>query len=282
MPESPVRAIFRERLCAAANRDERFIGLLIAGSGSDERLDEWSDIDAMFFLREDNFEAFMQEWEAWARQFGEMVLVYDPIGFPHTFWTIYHAEPFPQRIEYMFRPESQLDMVLSLSASPSSVAAMVCCDKTGDRLSGYVQQLVGRSLSLPPSEEQQTFKNRYEQLWYILLYSYNKLQRGHQWYAREAFHIGALDSLMALLKLEAHSVERWQASFASWNLERSIPSSRLAQLNACIPAEGVDNMKQAILNAALLGRDVCRSLAESHQWTWPQEAAEEIIRALSI
>lgn len=44
MPESLVRATFRHHLCAAATYDERFIGLLIAGSGSDDRLDEWSDL----------------------------------------------------------------------------------------------------------------------------------------------------------------------------------------------------------------------------------------------
>src|SRR5438874_10207501 len=83
----------------------------------------------------------------------------------------------------------------------------------------------------PASEGAETFKNLCERLWYNLLYSYNKLQRGHQWYARMAFYIGALDSLMGLLKLEANAVERWQASFTSWNIEQMISPTRLAQLN---------------------------------------------------
>ncbi len=121
MPESPTRARFRERLCANANQDERIAGLLIGGSGSDERLDEFSDIDAMYFIRDADFESFVENWQSWAAQFGEHVLIYDPIGFPNAFWTIYHAEPYPQRVEFGFRPESEMDMLLSLQVSPSSV-----------------------------------------------------------------------------------------------------------------------------------------------------------------
>lgn len=282
MPESLTRASFRQHLCKVATDDERISGLLIGGSGSDNRLDEWSDIDAMFFLKDADFEPFMQEWHTWATQFGELILVYDPIGFPTTYWTIYHAEPFPQRVEFIFRSESQMETILSIKTSPRSVEAMVCCDKTGGRLSEYVQQLVGRSLRLPPAEEQSTFKDRCDQLWYNLMYAYNKLRRGHQWYARQAFHIGTLDSLMALLKLEADALERWQASFPSWNLEHLISSARLSQLNACIPAEGEAEMLRAMLNAAKLGHDLCQLLATRYKCDWPKRAVEEIIRVLSM
>lgn len=281
MPERPARANFRKQLCETAGQDERIVGLLITGSGSDGRLDEWSDIDTMFFLRNANFEPFVEQAKTWMEQFGELVLVYEPIGFPHTFWTIYHAEPFPLRVEYVFRPEAQLDTILSVRISPLSVESTVCCDKTGGRLSGYVGQLVGRALSLPASEEQQTFKNRSDQFWYNLLYSYNKLQRGHQWYAHLAFHIGGLDSLMALLKLEANAVARWQASFASWNLENSISPARLTALNACIPGEGKENLQRAMLRAAQLGQEVCQILAERYQCEWPEKAAAEIIGMLA-
>ncbi len=282
MPESLARATFRQRLCMAAAQDERIVGLLVLGSGSDERLDEWSDIDSLFFLKDADFELFVHEWRGWATQFGEMVLVYEPVGFPSTFWTIYHAEPFPLRVEYILRPESQLATILSLTASPRSVEAMVCCDKTGGHIKSSVEHLVGRSLRLPASEEQPTFQDRCDTLWYGLLYAYNKLQRGQQWYARMAFHISVLDSLMALLKLEANAVGRWQASFPSWNLEHLIPPTRLTQLNACIPLEGADNLKQAMVRAAVLGREVCETVAQQHQWSWQQIAAEEILRTLTI
>jgi hypothetical protein len=86
---------------------------------------------------------------------------YEPVGFPSTFWTIHHAEPFSLRVEYIPRPESQLATILSLTASPRSVEAMVCCDKTGSHIKNSVEQLVGRSLRLPASEEQPTFQDRW-------------------------------------------------------------------------------------------------------------------------
>src|SRR5258708_16185931 len=156
MPESLARATFRQRLCMAAAQDERIVGLLVLGSGSDERLDEWSDIDSLFFLKDADFELFVHEWRGWATQFGEMVLVYEPVGFPSTFWTIYHAEPFPLRVEYILRPESQLATILSLTASPRSVEAMVCCDKTGGHFKSPCYHPVGPSPPAPASWEQPT------------------------------------------------------------------------------------------------------------------------------
>lgn len=282
MPESVTRVRFRHQLCRAATDDERIRGLLIGGSGSDDRLDEWSDIDALFFVTDDDFEPFLQQWQTWAGQFGELILVYAPIGFPTTYWTMYHADPFPQRVEFVFRPASQQEMILAIPTSPRSVEAMVCCDKTEGRLSDYVRQLVGRSLRLPPAEEQATLKARCDQFWYNLMYAYNKLRRGHQWYARQAYHMGALDCLMALLKLEAGALERWQASFPSWNLEQAISPTRLVQLNACIPAEGEAEMLRAMFHAAQLGADLCQRLAARYQCAWPKRAAEEIIRVLSM
>src|SRR5260370_16726240 len=152
MHESLARATFRQHLCMAAAQDERIVGLLMLGSGSDERLDEWSDIDSLFFLKDADFEFFVHEWRGWATQFGEMVLVYEPVGFPSTFWTIYHAELLPLRVEYILRPESQLATILSLTASPRSVEAMVCCDKTGGHIKSSFQQLPSLSLRPPPSQ----------------------------------------------------------------------------------------------------------------------------------
>src|SRR5260221_8615741 len=62
------------------------------------------------------------------------------------------------------------------------------CDWSSDVCSSdlIAPVLVGRSLRLPASEEQPTFQDRCDTLWYGLLYAYNKLQRGQQWYARMA------------------------------------------------------------------------------------------------
>jgi hypothetical protein len=69
-----------------------------------------NNIDATFFLRDADFGAFLERWQAWAMQFGEMVLVYDPIGFPDTYWTIYRTGSFPVRVEFKFQPEKKDEM----------------------------------------------------------------------------------------------------------------------------------------------------------------------------
>jgi hypothetical protein len=93
-------------------------------------------------------------------------------------------------------------------------------------------------------------------------------------------HIAVLDSLIALLKLEAGATEHWLASFPERNLERVLSPTRLNQLNECIPLVGPDAMKQAMLNIAHLGRDVCDQIAAQHGWDWPREAAEAVIEML--
>src|SRR5260370_15210449 len=101
-----------------------------------------------------------------------MVLVYDPGGFPSTFWTIYHAELLPLRVEYILRPESQLATILSLTACPRSVEAMVCCDKTGGYINSSVLQLSRRFPRPRASVERPPFPYPAATLLYWLLSSY--------------------------------------------------------------------------------------------------------------
>jgi hypothetical protein len=70
------------------------------------------------------------------------------------------------------------------------------------------------------------------------------------------------------------------ASFPERNLERVLSPMRLSQLNECIPLVGPDAIKQAMLNIAYLGRDVCGHLATQHGVDWPREAAEAVIGML--
>jgi hypothetical protein len=59
-------------------------------------------------------------------------------------------------------------------------------------------------------------------------------------------------------------------------------SHTLTQLNACIPLEGAENLKHAMVRAAVLGREVCETVAQQHHRSWHQIAAEEILRTLTI
>jgi hypothetical protein len=64
-------------------------------------------------------------------------------------------------------------------------------------------------------------------------------------------------------------------------VEHLLSPTRLSQLEGCMPSPGAEALKQAMLNTALLGHDVCETLATKYERTWPREAAEEVIRMVT-
>lgn len=279
MTQTSARTLFRQLLIEGVQSDERIVGLLEGGSGSEGRADQWSDLDVFLFIRDTDMEVFLHEWKQWVQQYGHLLLAYQPETF--IAWTIFHAQPVPLRVDFRFLPASQIEKVDTWPTSPSSLKEIVLDDKTNGVLSEIAQRLVGQSQRLPRSQEEMTFEQNCNSMWYFLHSAFCKLERGDQWYARISFHIAVLDQLIALLKLESGAVERWLASFPSWKLERALSQTRLSQLNTCIPLLGAEALQRAMLNAAILGRDVCETLALQHGWVWPREAAEEVIQMLT-
>ena len=235
MVQNSVRASFRQSLLEAAQADERIVGLLEGGSGGERRVDQWSDLDVFLFLDAAAMEGFTQTWKTWIAQCGRLLLAYQPEGQAPIAWTIFHANPVPLRVDFRFFPASQIETIRTWPTSPHLLEEFVLVDKTHGELSAVAQNLVGQSQRLPDDEEAETFDQLCNRMWYFLHSAYCKLQRGDQWYARISFHIAVLDSLIALLKLEAGAVERWLASFPTWKLERFLSQTRMEQLNACIP-----------------------------------------------
>ena len=273
MAESAARTRLVQRLCEAAERDERIVGMLDYGSSSEGRVDEWSDIDVAIFLHDADFDAFACDWKEWAAQFGELLLAY--VGYVGHPWTIYAAEPVPLRVDFDFHRESTIEEVLTWPNSPFSVASMVWRDKTGGRLSAYVRQLVGQRSR--PEDVGATFEQVCGDFWYFLLMAFCKFQRGQQWFARELFHQVVLDNLFRLLRLEANALDRWPVASTAWNIEHLITPGRLAQLDACIPAAGVEGLRQALFRTAQLGREVCEAVTVREGWRWPEELGERVV-----
>ena len=275
MAESASRGAFIQRLRAAAQRDLRVVGLVDYGSSSEGRADEWSDVDVTLFLRDADYDAFSRDWVEWAAQFGELLLVYvGQVGHP---WTVYAAEPVPLRVDFEFQRESQVDGVVKWPNSPASVEAMVLYDGTGGRLTACVRQMVGRPGRA--ADLHAAFEQNCGDLWYFLLFTYNKLQRGQVWVARQAFHY-AMDFLYLLLRLEAGATDRWEASQAAADVERTLAPERLARLEDCVPGAGAAGIQRALVAAATLGYDVCAAIASQHGWTWPHALADRVVGIL--
>lgn len=267
----------KRRLVEAARRDPRIVGVVDYGSGSEGRADEWSDVDVALFIRDADFDDFELGWKDWAAQFGPLLLAYvGGVGHP---WAAYDARPLPLRVDFAFHRESRMDVMLTWPNAPTSAASMVLHDATGGRLTGYAQRLVGQPLG--PPDPGQAFESVCGDFWDYTLRTFGRLKRGHLWAARHDYECILLGNLHALLRLEAGQVARWRASSAAVGIEQVVSPERLERLNSCIPGAGVDELRQAMLNAARLAYDVCAATARANGWAWPQRLAERTLAVLS-
>jgi hypothetical protein len=151
---------------------------------------------------------------------------------------------------------------------------MALYDGTGGRLEAAVGQLLSKSLR--PADLAATFERVAGDFWYYLLLAYCKLQRGDAWHARQRFHFEVMQNLFNLLRLEAGELDHWQGSSPAFQAERWLSPTRLAQLDASIPAAGPDGLRAALAAAARLGGEVCPSIAAEHGWPWPEALAARI------
>lgn len=267
-PQTP--KTFRAAVVRAAEVDARIVGVVDYGSSSEGRGDAFSDVDLALFVRDDDAAAFLGEWKAWAAQFGTLLLAYvGGVGHP---WAVYDAAPVPLRVDLNVWRASDATQMLLWPNAPTSVAAMVLYDATGGQIAAQGAQLVGRSLA--PADLRQAFDAVCGDFWYYALRTYAKLQRRQLWAARYDFNAIIVGNLMALLRIEAEAVERWQATSASVGIESAISAERLERLDACVPGTGEASVVAAFRSALALGRDACAAIALRHGGPWPSELAE--------
>ena len=272
MDAEATRAELMRRIVAACERDARVVGVVDYGSTSEERADEWSDIDLALFIRDEDYDEFERAWQSWAAQFGPLLLAYvGGIGHP---WTVYDTAPLPLRVDFALHRAANVEVMRAWPNAPASVAAMVKYDATGGRLSASAAQLVGQSLA--PPDAARAFEQLAGDFWYYLLRTYSKLRRGQVWAARYDFNFIIVGNLMALLRLEAGATTRFRATSAAVNIERDITPERLAQLDELIPGRDTEQLQETFLKAIRLGREVCAVLSAREGWPWPEELAARV------
>ncbi len=192
------RARMTRRLKEAAREDERVVGVVDYGSGSEGRADEWSDVDVALFIRDEDFDSFSASWAAWASQFGPLLLAYvGGVGHP---WAVYDVGLVPLRVDFAFHRESKMEVMLAWPNSPRSAEAFVIYDATDGALTALAEKLVGQSLS--PPDLARAFEAVCGDFWYYLLRTLAKLRRGQTWAARYDFNFIITGNLHALLRIE--------------------------------------------------------------------------------
>lgn len=272
MHEANARHGMFARLVAAAASDDRIVGLVDYGSGSAGRGDDWSDVDAALFIRDEDLARFARDWKPWAARFGSLLTAFiSGVGHP---WAIYDTGALPLRVDFAFWPASTIDQIGAWPNSPVSAEAMVRYDRTNGVLTGYARELVGKSLR--PENLAETFERVCGSFWYYLLRTDAKMRRGQHWAARHDFDFAVLGNLFALLQLEAGAIDHWQGQSAAVGLEQALTPARLAQLEGCIAGPGMAGVQGALRAAARLGAEVCPAIAAHHAWPWPALLARRV------
>jgi len=68
-------------------------------------------------------------------------------------------------------------------------------------------------------------------------------------------------------------VARWRASEAAVGIEQALSPQRRTQLQAVIPATGLEGIRAALRAAMALGEAVCVQIHAVHGWPWPDRLA---------
>jgi hypothetical protein len=102
----------------------------------------------VLFLREADLQAFEADWKTWAAQFGTLLLAY--VGGVCHRRAVYDGQPMPLRVDFAFRPASDVDDMAALPLAPVSVAAMVWYDATGGALCAQVEGIWGLTPGYDP------------------------------------------------------------------------------------------------------------------------------------
>ncbi len=276
MPQSLARTEMVKRVYEVAVQDDRIVGLVDFGSGGQGRVDEWSDIDVAVILRDGDYPAFRQDWIKWVNQFGDILLVNKHnAGSP---WTIYAAEPMPLRVDFVFYAESDIFMGHRLPIWPKSnkdIERMVWYETDTKQITEYLRHRIGQKEALPIMKIE--FERKSDYFWHSFQYLYGKFQRGELWVAREVFNKEVLERLLFLLRIEAEAFDRWHSGHISWNIEHSLTTERLEQLNGCVLPADRQGFKECLHKTAQLGYEVCTVLGKRYEVQWSKALAERLV-----
>jgi hypothetical protein len=260
------RSELLRRILERARADARVVGVADYGSGAEGRVDAWSDLDLVIFVREAQQAEFAAGWRDWVAGLGELLLVYGGGGHPRL---VVDAEPLPVRADLGFFAEGRIQELPTWATVPVSAEAMALYDITeGQSLTAAAAQLVGRQRG--PTDLRAEFAHVSGDLWYYLLRVAGLMRRGELLAARTEYHWFVLDSLAALMRLEAGDLGRWRLTLAVNGVGQVAAPAALARLEACVPGADRKGFVAAAEHAAVLGMALCTAIAQRQGWDWPQ------------
>ena len=246
--------------------------MLDYGSTSEGRGDAWSDIDLAIAIDPEAWDGFEAGWREWLASCGPVLLGF--ISFAGHPWAVIGTDAAPVRVDlHLYGGPPDEDLLAALPKwpnAPLSVEAMLLFDRDGV-YADAVAAKVGSLLAPPDVDE--AFTSTAGNFWYYAHRTWSKLHRQSGWDVRWNITFILTGNLCALLRLEAGSTERWQASDAASGIESAISPARLAQLNRCTPGPDDDTLLPALRAVVDLGAEVCVSIAGARGLPWPEDLA---------
>jgi predicted nucleotidyltransferase len=243
----PNHQAFADRFVKACQADNRIVAAFLGGSNVKGTADAYSDIDLSVITKDQAFEEFFKEREAFLRSLGDLVFLEDfDISDIAFFMFADDTEG-----ELYFGRENQMDHI-------HSGPFQVLLDKKNI--------LTGAVFSEPEpalSEQIEKLRRHIQWFWHELSHFITALGRGQLWWAQS--QLEALRSIcINLVRLRNNILDGDAGEEAYFKIENMMPVEQLAALQDTFPPLE----KEAILKAGLailhFYREIAPPLAQTH------------------
>lgn len=245
-------------------RDENLMAALMYGSFTTGEGDSFSDIEFVFFFKDETFESLDQA--RWLEKIAPLLLYFaDDFG--------HHTAIFSNLVrgEFHFEPFSRLPIIESwygLTAFPSYESTIIV-DRTGD-LGRYLAPLIGQQ---PDRLSSETLFSLAANFCNLMLFGSNLL--GRKEYARAwALLPNSHTYLLKMLRINLITTDHWLNP--SKNLEKDIQKSFYERFQDCTSALEPERLRKAYAKTWFWGNELMENLFGKTSLSFPKKIREAL------
>jgi predicted nucleotidyltransferase len=261
--ESEQQQAVLEQFVAICEKDERVVAAFLGGSLAAGKADEWSDLDIYLITTDEAYEGFVADRKAFIRRLGQAVFLED-FDLPHTLFFIF-ADGTEGELG-SGRESRFLDM--------HKGSYKILLDKKGI-LAGVT------FLGYQPAQNEQieTLRRQIYWFWHDLSHFITGMGRGQLWWAH-----GQLEVLrrccVNLARLRQNFADADVGEDPYFKVERAIPTSELAPLQATFCPMEPGAMLQSALAILAFYQELASLLAERHGVSYPADLEQVMVSRL--
>jgi len=243
-----------ERFVAACEADDRIVAAFLGGSNARGHADAYSDLDLCVITKEQPFEEFLTEREAFLRSLGELVFLED-FGIPNVAFYIFADDT---EGELYFGSVSRLEQI-------HSGPFRILLDK----------QNILRGALFPehqpsPNDQIEKLRSQVQVFWHELSHFITAMQRSQLWWAQ-----GQLESLRAicvnLARLQHNILDSEVGEEAYFKLENVMPVEKLSALKNTFRPMEKEEMLKAVLTIVRFYLEIAPSITQKHGTKYSHE-----------